>query len=280
MYILFDIGGTKMRLAASLDRESFGEPKIVETPNTFDQGIATFVEIAKEFARSEKIQGIAGGIPGPLNKEKTMVINAPNLPAWNNKPLVKQLQKMLGAPVALENDAALVGLGEITYGSAKNHNIAVYMTISTGVGGARFVNGKVDSNALGFEPGHQIVNFDADAQICPGCNKQGHLEGYISGTALEHRYGKKPYEIEDEKVWDEAAQILAIGLNNTIVHWSPDIVVLGGSMITKQPGISIEKVRYYLKDVMRIFPNPPKIEQAKLQDIGGLYGALALLKNN
>jgi predicted NBD/HSP70 family sugar kinase len=280
MYILFDIGGTKMRLAASQDGENFSEPKIVQTPETFDQGIATFAQIAKEFAEGEKIQGIAGGIPGPLNKEKTMVINAPNLPAWNNKPLVEQLEQTLHAPVILENDAALVGLGETTYGAARGHAIAVYITISTGVGGARFVHGKIDESALGFEPGHQIINFDDDAQICPGCNKQGHLEGYVSGTALESRHNKKPYEIEDEKVWDETAKLLAIGLNNTIVHWSPDIVVLGGSMITKQPGISIEKVRYYLQDVMKIFPNPPKIEQAQLQDIGGLYGALALLKNN
>jgi predicted NBD/HSP70 family sugar kinase len=278
MYILFDIGGTKMRLAFSKDAETFGEPRIVETPKDFKEGIASFVTIAKELASGEKIGGVAGGIAGPLNNEKSMLVNSPNISAWINKPLKTELEKALAAPVSIENDASLVGLGEATHGAGKGRRIVAYITVSTGVGGARIVNGKIDESSMGFEPGHQIINFDNDANICPGCNKQGHLEGYVSGNALEQQYGKKPYEIEDEKIWDETAKILAIGLNNTIMHWSPDIVLLGGSMITKEPGISVKKVHYYLKDILRIFPNPPLIEKAALQDIGGLYGALALLK--
>jgi predicted NBD/HSP70 family sugar kinase len=278
MYILFDIGGTKMRLAFSKDAETFGEPRIVETPKDFKEGIASFVTIAKELASGEKIEGVAGGIAGPLNNEKSMLVNSPNISAWINKPLKTELEKALAAPVSIENDASLVGLGEATHGAGKGRRIVAYITVSTGVGGARIVNGKIDESSMGFEPGHQIINFDNDANICPGCNKQGHLEGYVSGNALEQQYGKKPYEIEDEKIWDETAKILAIGLNNTIMHWSPDIVLLGGSMITKEPGISVKKVHYYLKDILRIFPNPPLIEKAALQDIGGLYGALALLK--
>jgi predicted NBD/HSP70 family sugar kinase len=280
MYILFDIGGTNMRLAFSKDGKSFSEPKIVETPQDFNHGMRTFAQIAKELAGKEKIQGVAGGIAGPLDTKKTMLVNSPNISGWINKPLKAEIEKQLAAPVYLENDSALVGLGEALHGAGKGYSIVTYITVSTGLGGSRIVNGSIDKAALGFEPGHQIINFDADALICPGCNKQGHLEAYVSGSAIERRYGKKPYEIEDEKIWDEAAILLAIGLNNTIVHWSPDIVVLGGSMIIKEPGISIEKVQYYLKDIMRIFPEPPKIEKAQLQDIGGLYGALSLLKSN
>ena len=268
-----------MRIAASKDGETIAETKIVETPQNFEQGIATFAQISKELADGEKIQEIVGGIAGPLDKEKGVGFNFPNLPGWNGKPLVEELKKSIDAPVRLENDMALVGLGEAVYGAAKDYRIAVYITVSSGVGGSRIVEQKIDENALGFEPGHQIINFQDSDTIC-GCGGKAHLEAYVSGSAIEKKYGKKPYEITDETIWDETAKLLAVGLNNTIVHWSPNIVVLGGSMITKEPGISIERVRYYLKDAMRIFPEPPKIEQAQLQDIGGLYGALALLKNN
>ena len=71
---------------------------------------------------------------------------------------------------------------------------------------------------------------------------------------------------------------MAIGLNNIIVEWSPDVVVLGGSMITGDPSISIEKTENYLKEILKIFPKLPAIRKAELGDFGGLYGALAFIK--
>jgi glucokinase len=50
------------------------------------------------------------------------------------------------------------GLGEAVFGAGKGREIVVYMTISTGVGGARIVGGKIDASAMGFEPGHQIID--------------------------------------------------------------------------------------------------------------------------
>ncbi|MFV1917705.1 MAG: ROK family protein, partial [Patescibacteria group bacterium] len=119
--------------------------------------------------------------------------------------------------------------------------------------------------------------------ICPECKaleddaSLGHLEAHISGAAVEKRYGKKPYEITDDKFWDELARLLAFGLNNTIVHWSPDVVVLGGSMM-KKIGIPIDRVKFHLKKILKIFPELPEIKKAELGDLGGLHGALYYLK--
>jgi predicted NBD/HSP70 family sugar kinase len=147
------------------------------------------------------------------------------------------------------------------------------MTVSTGVGGVRIVDGEIDKSAMGFEPGHQII--DADGTLCPECKSvPGYLERYVSGSAIEMRHGKKAYEIDDPGVWDEAARFLAYGLNNTIVHWSPDVVILGGSVTGKIP---LDKVRVYLADILKIFPEPPLIRKAVLGDFGGLYGALHFL---
>ncbi|HWR57864.1 MAG TPA: hypothetical protein VN328_03155, partial [Thermodesulfovibrionales bacterium] len=62
---------------------------------------------------------------------------------------------------------------------------------------------------------------------------------------------------------------------NTIVHWSPDIVILGGSVAGKIP---LGRVRFHLRRIMKIFPKLPPIEKAVLGDVGGLYGALHFLR--
>ena len=231
MYILFDIGGTNMRVALSRDGETFEEPKIIPTPKDFDQGVAAIKKITEEVSQGATIIAAGGGIAGALSKDRSIFLNGPHLQGWNNKPIKSALSEVLGVPVFVENDTAIVGLGEAVTGAGKGHNIVVYMTVSTGVGGVRIVNERIDVSALGFEPGHQIIDAGGALHDSSVAGRGIDLEGYISGTAVTERYGKKPYEITDEKFWDEMARLLAYGLNNTIVHWSPDIVVIGGSMM-------------------------------------------------
>ncbi len=277
MLLLFDIGATKTRLAVSEDGENFGVPKILQTPKDFDTGVELIKTEVFNLCEGREIKMAAGGVKGALDKEKSRLLSAPILTDWINKPLKENLSKILGAPVFLQNDSAMVGLGEAVYGVGAGYKIVAYITISTGVGGARIVSGKIDENSFGFEPGHQIINFGGPD--CSYCHSPGHLEEYISGAAFERRYGKKPYEITDAGIWDETAKLLAYGLNNTIVHWSPDIVVLGGSMM-KEIGIPVERVCFHLKNILKFFPELPVIEKAGLKDNGGLYGALAFLKQH
>lgn len=271
MFLVFDIGGTNMRIATSLDGKTLAATKIVPTPQDFDKGIRTIKQIADELSAGEKIDTIAGGLAGPLDKDKTMLVKSPHIGEWIQKPFKQQLEKTFNAAVYLENDADLAALGEACFGAGVNHNIVAYLTISTGVGGGRVVNQKIDENALGFEPGHQIIVPDGNPCNCSG---KGHLESYVSGSGLQKTYQKKAEEITDPKIWDEVAKYLAIGLNNVTVFWSPDIIVLGGSVMKS---ISLGTVRGYLKEVLTIFPQAPEIQLAKLGDPAGLYGALSLL---
>lgn len=267
-----------MRLAVSPDGKNFDEPRIVETPQDFNSGISLFAELASELSVGKKIKAAAGGIAGPLDREKAKLVNSPNLSGWINKPLKEMLQETIKTSVHLENDAAVVGLGEAVNGAGRGEEIVAYITVSTGIGGARIVDGKIDRNIFGFEPGHQII--DPTGTSCPICGSAGHLEGRVSGIALEACFKKKAHEITDPQVWDEEAKWLAYGLNNTVVHWSPSVVVLGGSMMTKNPGIPIERVSYHLKKTLVIFPEHPRLAKAELGDVGGLYGALEILRQN
>ncbi len=273
MHILFDIGGTKMRLASS-DGESILKTVVLDTTQNFEDGVPVFGKAAHELAGSEIIEKAAGGIAGTLDKDKKTLLRAPHLRGWVGKPLREELSKILGLPIYLENDAALAALGEATYGAGKDKNIVAYLTVSTGVGGARVCGGEIDATSVGFEPGHQIL--DIDKTLCPSCPGNT-FEDYVSGTSLEKRFGKKPKEISDPAVWDELARFLAYGLNNICVNWSPDIIVLGGSMILGSPAISVEKTAEYLSGIMNNLPNPP-IAKASLGDSAGLWGAIRYLK--
>ena len=90
--------------------------------------------------------------------------------------------------------------------------------------------------------------------------------------------GKKPKEITDPAFWDDMARVLAIGINNTIVHWSPDVVVLGGSMITGEPAIPVDATERYLHDMLKVYPQLPPVKKSELGDHGGLWGALEYAK--
>jgi predicted NBD/HSP70 family sugar kinase len=256
--ILFDLGATKTRMAYSVDGETFENPEVFETAQNYESGLQLFVAKAKELAKGREIKTIVGGMSRSISN-------------WTQERLKKDLDDTFGAIVLIENDSAIVGLGEADWGAGKGFEIVAYITVSTGVGGAKIVNGKIDERAVGFEPGKQIIDIE------DGLNKT--LEELISGKALTEKTGKHPREITDEKIWDEHAKMLAIGLNNIIVEWSPHCVVLGGSMITGNPAISVEKTEKYLKEILKIFPDLPSIKKAELGDFGGLYGALAYLKN-
>lgn len=278
-YILFDIGGTNMRVAYSRDRETFETPKIVPTPKDFDAGMETLRALALELSAGDTIEAAGGGVAGPLSRDRATFLNSPHLAGWSGKSIKLKMEEALGVPVFIENDTAIVGLGEAVVGAGKGYEIVAYMTVSTGVGGVRIVNQKIDVSAMGFEPGHQI--FDAGGALhATSVGGNGlDLEGYISGTSIAERYGKKPYEITDETFWDEMAKLLAYGLNNTIVHWSPDVVVVGGSMMNKI-GIPLDRVSLYLNGLLNIFPELPVLVHSALGDIGGLHGALAYVKQN
>ncbi len=276
MYILFDIGGTKTRVARSEDLQSYGEPIKFETPLEFDKGMEVIGKAIEDLAGGEKIDAIGGGIRGPLNHEKTAIVSEKKLLDWVGRPLVETLKKRFNAPVFLENDTAIVGLGEAIHGAGKGYSIVAYHTVSTGVGGARFVNGHLDVSSVGFEPGHQELDIDRSLL---GHNTAHTLENLVSGTALEKRRGVKPFEIpQDDPVWDELAKYLAHGLKNTVAYWSPDVIVLGGSMVIGDPRIFLDDIIRHTKALLGDFLPCPAIVDAKLKDEGGLYGSMVLLE--
>lgn len=279
MYVLFDIGGTNTRVAVSPSGTELAEVRTFKTPHVYADGIRTIISEIIELAPDcAAVSHIAGCIRGRIDPHRSGLHTDSILTDWQNRPLVQDLSMACGVPVMLENDAALAALGEAHFGAGRGYDIVAYHTISTGVGGARVVGGVIDERSAGFEPGHQSI--DVDRTLCPAC-RSGSLEDHVSGTSVEYRLGKKPYALSQaDPLWEELAHWLAHGLNNTIAYWSPDIIVLGGSMMTGDPNIPLERVRAHLEQIARTSGAPlPALARAELGDTSGLYGGMALIRH-
>ncbi len=267
MYVVFDIGGTHTRISHSEDGETLlGAPLMLDTPKTWSDAEAFLKE---QFSKYNNAKAACGGIPGVFDEAKEVLAWSPNLPDWVGKPVKKVIQEAVKTEVFLHNDAVGVGVGEAVVGAGKGEHIVVYVTVSTGVGGTRIVDGKPDPYRAGSEPGPQILDYHTHET----------LERLVSGASFARRFGLDFVKTAPPEAWIEAASVLAVGLYNMILLWSPDIVVLGGPMMVKSPGISLALVQEKILALPKVFPRYPKLVLAEHGDASGLYGALSMINN-
>jgi glucokinase len=266
MNILFDIGATRSRVAISPDGSSLSDMLTIPTAAVYEKGVKDLGKIISKLAKKDKINNVCGGVAGVLDENKSQLLRSPNLAGWEKQPLKKSLAEITGAKVYLNNDAALEGLGEATMGAGRRKQIVAFLTVGTGIGGVKVEDGRICPNLWGYEPGHQIIDVNG---------KVGYWEEFAGGPAMEKVYGKKPEEIKDEAVWDQETRLLAIGIHNLILFWSPEILILGGGILKS---IDLEKLKSYVREEMTMFPKIPEMVRSELGEKSGFYGAMAYLK--
>ena len=269
-YLVFDVGGTNLRMAYSQDGKKFEKHDKIKTPKTAQEG----AKALQDFATDLEVSHIAGGMRGVQMEDKSGIERDVALEKWAGVSFKSLLTDAFGddVSIALENDTALAGLGEAVLGAGVGCDLVVYHTVSTGVGGVKIESGQIDHASVGFEPGHQILDID---RTILGPEVSPTLENLVSGTAVAGRMGMPPYEIpQDDVLWDELAGYLGQGLRNSILYWSPEIIVLGGSMITGDPKIPIDAIRKATVQILGDIVPCPFITTATLGDDAVLYGAL------
>lgn len=276
MYLLFDIGGTHSRFATSSDGKSFSDVRVFDTPRKYKDGVALIKAVADELSNKQNYNAVIGGVAASFDKEgEKLAGGGPQISDWLQKPLKKDVEKALGVKAHLRNDAMMGALAQSHFGPAQGKKVSAYVTVSTGVGGARVVDGKIDENTFGFEPGWQII--DAANQLCNGWSKRGYLIDYIGGIGIERNKNARTEDIHDENFWRSRAEFLAYGLHNIAVVWSPEIISIGGGVAQRIPFDEVE--RYYYQSIIDVFPSEhPMIVQAQYGDEMGLWGALGYIK--
>lgn len=262
MYLLIDIGGTKTRVAVTEHREAFTEPITFPTPQNFDEWFEELKKAASTASQGRKLKGIIAGLPGTITGDG-VIKTTPNLKEWEGVLLKEHLEKHFECPLMLENDTALVGLGEATFGAGKGYAIVAYITISTGVNGVRIVDGSIDRHTVSFEIGHTIIDNGHD------------VESLIGGGALEKRFGRPSHQVHDIKLWEKINHYAGVFGANTTMYWSPSIVVYGGPVMND---LHIETIEREAKQLLQMYETTPVFVRGTLKDFGGLYGALARTK--
>ncbi len=177
-YTGVDIGGTKCAIILA-DQDGTILNKIKFPTATVNETIAGIINGIKELGCGDAI-GISCG--GPLDSQKGVILSPPNLPGWDNIPIVSILQEEFHVPVAIQNDANACALAEWKFGAGKGTKNMVFLTFGTGLGAGLILDGRLYSgtNDMAGEVGHIRLNSFGPV----GYGKAGSFEGYCSGGGI------------------------------------------------------------------------------------------------
>jgi glucokinase len=194
-----DIGGTKVAASLVTDDGSLVRARSCATPKTDDADelfgavVALIGEVTGDGDdRPGPVVACGVGCGGPMSADGETV-SPLNIPAWREFPLRARLGELLDVPLAVENDAKALALGEGWRGAARGRRHFMAMVVSTGVGGGVVVDGRLLHGAAGNagHVGHVIV--EPDGRRC-GCGARGCLEAEASGIAIAASTGRPPAE--------------------------------------------------------------------------------------
>jgi glucokinase len=302
-----DIGGTKIALAVA-DLEGRVAERTRFPARTSERGPHEIIgealaEIERMLGKTRALLTAVGvGCGGPLDRARGLILSPPNLPGWDEFPVVKIVEERLGVPALLDNDANAAALGEHRHGAGRGYRHLVYITQSTGIGGGVIVRGELVHGVYdgAGEVGHMTVLPDGPA--C-GCGGRGCLEALCSGTAIARRARERlaageasslstlaPSEVTARavaeaaragdplaaQVWDEMVHYLAVGVGNLFNVLAPEAVVIGGG-VSEAGEQLFGPLRERVRARARMLP-PEKINilQASPGGDSALHGAVIL----
>ncbi|MDX1920478.1 MAG: ROK family protein [Candidatus Caenarcaniphilales bacterium] len=185
-----DIGGTKIATGAVDEHGQIVKSVQVSThasrtkEEILNQVFLSVEKILESGINLKDIRGIGVGAPGPL--KEGILINPPNIAAWQNFPIAKLITEKYGLPTFAENDANAAAYAELVFGAAKGYKNFVYVTVSTGIGTGIIIDGKIyrGMNGLAGEGGHVCINYDQDINAHSKVGVLGSVENLASGTAI------------------------------------------------------------------------------------------------
>jgi fructokinase len=194
--------------------------------------------------------------------------------AWRDCDLAGQIQKAFGIPVGFDTDVNAAALGEARWGSARDGEDSLYLTVGTGIGGGAIVAGHLVHGISHPEMGHiRIPHEDSFPGCCPyhgDC-----LEGLASGPAIHKRWGRPAEELpEDHPAWYAEARYLALAIVNFASVLATRRVILGGGVMRRAS--LYPAIRNEVAQLLNGYIEPPEIVAPELGDRAGVCGAIAL----
>jgi N-acylmannosamine kinase len=283
--LAFDVGGTK--IAAAIVSGSEVRRRVqLPTPRTGrgDDIVSAIAALAESLPRAAAV-GVA--ITGIVNSGELTALNPATLPIEDHFPLAARLSERLGLPALLINDAQAAGWAEYQYGSGLGARAMAFVTVSTGIGGAFVLDGKLQVGARGLAGhiGHVVI--DNEGLLC-GCGRHGCIERNASGAAIA-AFASEQYNeaVDAQEVFRRASRGEPVGsailnraatqisriLIDCIAMLDLDCVVVGGG-VGLAPGF-IDRISAGVDMAPEIFRRP--VLAARFGADAGLIGVARLV---
>ncbi len=311
-FIGIDLGGTNIKFITMNGKMETGELLSLPTPiaEGRDAVTATMVAGCRNVAESEGIDwrqvgGVGVGSPGPLDRERGILLSLPNLPGMDNLPLQDILEHQLDVPVRIENDANAAAYGEFIKGAGQSVDNMVMLTLGTGLGSGIIIDGKIlhGAHSEGGELGHMLVAVEG--RQCP-CGQSGCIEQYVSAANIP-RYAEMEIRKTGEgrlaavlkekgllackdvteawrkgdqtgkRIWEEAMKYLAMGCVNVCRIFDPDRIVLAGGMTNAGDSLLEPLKRHWAAMNWTMLENKTDIAIATLGNEAGAIGAAGVV---
>jgi glucokinase len=315
-----DLGGTNIVVGALSDN---GDRQIGmrSEPTIAERGVEVVVErmvsmveqtieavLRESGGTRDDVLGVGIGAPGPLDRDRGLVVVAPNL-GWRDFPLRDVIADRVRLPATLDNDANCATLGEWWQGAARGARHVVGLTIGTGIGGGIIIDGRLHhgiSDVAG-EIGHTTI--DVNGRYCR-CGNYGCLEAYASGPAIAQRalealerdeISSLPRMVDGDltrltaatvyeaaKTGDalarelvrDTATFLGAGIANLLNVFNPDVVVIAGG-VTQAGEPLFDPLRAEVRRrAFRPAVDACRIVPGELPGTAGVVGAVATFKQS
>lgn len=238
-----DIGGTYIRAGIVDESNRIVYEKITGSASVLRhadecKSLADWVKALLEESGKE-VEAISMGLPAVLNRDRTLVVSAPNVVGLDGQQVNKLLEERLGIPTFMEKDACLLLYYDVYQNRIPDSGVLVGLYIGTGIGNAVLINGVplVGKNGSACEIGH-VPCMDKGG-LC-SCGNHGCMEVYASGLALQglcdkHFPGTNIRDLfvehADDPLIREAIDRLAVPIATEINIFDPDYMILGGGVL-------------------------------------------------
>ena len=288
--LAIDIGGSKIN-AGIVDADGnvlcSEKEKLPEGTNK-DSLLAVIKSKCDKIAKDHSFEKIGATIPGLADAENGVWVYAP-FSGINNFPISEIIGGMYNKRVYIENDVNACAVGEKIFGRCKNISDFIWITISNGIGGAVFANGRLYTGYGGNagEIGHIKVHDNDDEKFKCGCGDHNCVEAVAAGPGIKKRYGEN---IDAEQIAEEArngnAKALSVmhdtgfyigkALSSAINILNPEAVIFGGGVSQSfdliEPGVKAALDAYMFKAANKNI----KLMQTALAYDAALIGAAAI----
>lgn len=232
------------------------------------------------------------GVPGPVTWDSGRIARSLNMPGWDDFGVADYFNRIYRVPVAVGNDAYLLGLGEQA-GVHRDAHLLIFVKVGTGIGAAVIINGQLLRGRHSAEGniGHaKIVGLE---EVC-SCGAVGCLAATASGRAMVrdlNRLGHALHTSRDVvalarrgdpdavRVITQGGRALGSVLSTAVSLINPEVLVIGGDMSLASEQLLSGVRETLLSQTQPLATTHLTLAASQLGDQAGIAGAVLMVRD-